>query len=249
MLTRTLTAVFHGARCHALFGLGVGAMILALYFGMSRSLGTLGAPWSYLANAVLLLQFPLGHSLFLMPAGHRLLARLGPANHGKTLATTTYATIASVQLLLLFGLWTPSGVIWWQAEGAMLWLMTGLFGLSWLLLLKASFDAGPELQSGFLGWWALLLGRKPKFPEMPVTGLFRLTRQPIYVTFAMTLWTVPVWTPDQLAVSTVLTAYCVLGPRLKERRFERMFGDRFERYREGVPYWIPSLTPLLRRSR
>jgi methanethiol S-methyltransferase len=52
-------------------------------------------------------------------------------------------------------------------------------------------------------------------------------RQPIYVAFALTLWTVPVWTPDQLALALSLTAYCLLAPRLKERRFAARYGDRF----------------------
>ena len=74
---------------------------------------------------------------------------------------------------------------------------------------------------------------------MPRTGLFRIVRQPIYVSFALTVWTVPVWTPDQLTVALVLTAYCVAGPLLKERRFHRRFGPEFEAYAGRVPYWLP----------
>ena len=64
-------------------------------------------------------------------------------------------------------------------------------------------------------------------------------RQPIYVAFAMTLWTVPVWTPDQLELAVVLTLYCVTGPLLKERRFSRRFGEQFRAYQSRVPYWLP----------
>jgi protein-S-isoprenylcysteine O-methyltransferase Ste14 len=72
--------------------------------------------------------------------------------------------------------------------------------------------------------------------------LFRLIRQPIYVAFAMTLWTVPVWTPDQLMLAVCFTAYCLLAPRLKERRFAARYGDRFDRYRAEVPYVLPRMT-------
>jgi hypothetical protein len=41
----------------------------------------------------------------------------------------------------------------------------------------------------------MLRGRQPVYPATPQTGLFRLTRQPIYGSFALTLWTVPTWTP------------------------------------------------------
>lgn len=236
---RRLVALAYGAVCHGVFGLGVGAMILAMYFGMSRSLGPFESPWSWAANAALVAQFALGHSVLLTRGGRRFLARLAPAPFGDTLSSTTYAAIAALQVGLLFAFWSPSGVVWWAAEGWALWALSGLYALSWALLMKSMLDAGIALQSGLLGWTALFAGRRPRYPDMPTTGLFRLTRQPIYVTFAMTLWTVPVWTPDQLVLAGALTAYCVVGPRFKEKRFERLFGDRFAAYRARTPYWLP----------
>jgi protein-S-isoprenylcysteine O-methyltransferase Ste14 len=76
---------------------------------------------------------------------------------------------------------------------------------------------------------------------MPTRGLFRIIRQPIYVAFALTLWTVPVWTPDQLVLAVSYTAYCLLAPRTKERRFAARYGDRFRRYQATVPYALPRL--------
>lgn len=232
-------ALGYGALCHAVFAVAVLAMILAMAFGMSESLGRVPEPWRIPANAALLLQFPLVHSLLLTRRGGGWLSRLLP--HGGTLATTTYAMIASIQLLALFALWTPSGVIWWRAEGAALWVVLTVYAVAWLLLMKASFDAGAEVQSGALGWMSLAANRKPIFPDMPETGLFRVIRQPIYVAFALTTWTVPVWTPDQLALALTLTAYCLLAPMLKERRFRARYGARFEAYRARTPYALPRL--------
>ena len=240
---RIALALTLGALCHALFAAGVLAMIIAMFFGLSASLGAVPWPWAALANAALIAQFPLAHSLLLTGRGGRVLARLIPGPHGTTLATTTYAIIASAQLLALFALWTPSGMIWWQAEGAAFWAMTTAYATSWLILLKASFDAGAEVQSGALGWMSLLARIRPVFPDMPTSGLFRLIRQPIYVAFALTLWTPPVWTPDQLVLAVAFTAYCLLAPRLKERRFAARYGARFARYRAEVPYALPRLTP------
>lgn len=239
---RIALALGLGVLCHTLFAAGVLAMIVAMFFGLSESLGTLPWPLAALANAALIVQFPLAHSLLLTGPGGRVLARLIPGPHGQTLATTTYAIIASAQLLALFALWTPSGIVWWQAEGAAFWAVTAAYGASWLILLKASFDAGAELQSGALGWISLLARIRPVFPDMPTQGLFRLIRQPIYVAFALTLWTPPLWTPDQLVLATAFTAYCLLAPRLKERRFAARYGARFETYRTAVPYALPRLT-------
>jgi len=242
-------ALAWGAACHGIFALAGLAMVWGLFTGLTQTWGAVPWPWAALANALLLVQFPLAHSFLLTGRGRRILARLAPAPHGTTLATTTYATIASLQLLALFTLWTPSGVVVWQAEGWALAAVSALYASSWALLTKASFDAGPEVQAGFLGWAALARGRRPVFPPMPVRDLFRLVRQPIYVSFALVLWTTPTWTADQLALATAYTAYCLAAPKLKERRFARLFGAEWEAYRARTPYWLPLPLPRPRRRR
>jgi methanethiol S-methyltransferase len=238
---RIVLALAMGFACHAIFGLAGLAMVTAMFFGMSESFGTVPGPWAALTNAALIAQFPLAHSFLLTRTGNRWLARLVPGQHGQTLATTTYATIAALQLLALFSLWTPSGVVWWRAEGPMFALVCGAYAASWAMLAKASFDAGAEVQSGALGWLSLLQNIRPVFPDMPTSGLFCLIRHPIYLGFTLTLWTVPVWTPDQLALALSFTAYCVAAPLLKERRFARLYGERFAAYRARVPYIVPRL--------
>ncbi|MFW5641254.1 MAG: methyltransferase family protein [Roseicyclus sp.] len=242
---RIALALAMGALCHAIFAAAVLAMIAAMAFGMSESLGRVPAPWTWLANAALILQFPLVHSLLLTRRGGTWLARLLP--HGGTLATTSYAIVASLQLLALFALWTPSGIVWWRAEGTALVLALSAYAAAWLFLIKASWDAGAEVQSGALGWMSLLAGRRPVFPDMPQRGTFRVIRQPIYLAFALTTWAVPVWTPDQLVLAATLTAYCLLAPMLKERRFRARYGARFEAYAARVPYMLPRLAPTRER--
>lgn len=236
---RIALALGFGVVVHLLFAAAVLAMVLAMFFGMSESLGRVPWPHAALVNALLVVQFPVVHSFLLTGRGTRLLAAMVPGPHGRTLGTTTYAIIASVQLLALFALWTPSGIVWWRAEGAAFYAITAAYAASWLLLMKASWDAGAEVQSGALGWMSLMKNARPRFPDMPTGGLFRVIRQPIYVAFALTLWTVPVWTPDQLALAVALTAYCLMAPKLKERRFEARYGDRFRAYRRTVPYAVP----------
>lgn len=237
--SRIALALTMGAVCHVIFAIAVLSMMVAMFFGMSESFGTVPWPWAVLANAALILQFPLVHSFLLSQRGTKIVARLIPGPHGGTLATTTYAIIASLQLSALFLLWTPSGIIWYRAEGTAFALICTTYAATWLLLLKASFDAGAEVQSGALGWMTLLGKIKPVFPDMPTQGLFRHIRQPIYVAFALTLWAVPVWTPDQLALAISYSTYCLLAPRLKEKRFEKRYGTAFRRYRESVPYVLP----------
>ena len=246
---RRIIAVAFGFLCHSLFVASVSMMIFQMYFGMSRCLGILVMPVSWFANVVLLIQFPLAHSLLLAPPGRRVLARLAPGAFSVDLSATTYVIIASAQVLALFTLWTPSGVILWQAHGELFWILTTLYAASWLLLAKAILDAGITLQTGSLGWWAVYRNARPAYPGMPTRGLFRLCRQPIYLAFACTVWTVPVWTPDQLLIAVGLTAYCIIGPRFKEARFAHLFGQPFIDYRKIRPYWLPTSRPLWRPPR
>lgn len=240
-IPRVLTALGYGALTHLAFGVGVGSMVVCMGFGMQLGQGPFAGWLAWLANAALLLQFPLAHSWFLSGPGRGWLARLSPAprDDGKTLATTTYALIASLQLALLFWGWSPTETVWWQATGAQLYVWLALYGASWGFLGLAILNSGIMLQSGALGWVALLLDRAPKFPDMPTRFLYTLTRHPIYLAFTCTLWTVPTWSPDQLMVAITWTAYCVLAPILKERRQVAIHGDRYRRYRARVPYFLP----------
>ena len=77
---RSAIAITYGLACHAAFALAVGTMMVAMYHGTSVGLGTLQGPWNWLANAILVLQFPLLHSFLLTPFGRALMVRLAPRN-------------------------------------------------------------------------------------------------------------------------------------------------------------------------
>ena len=242
----TVLAALYGLSCHLIFAAAVTAMVVVLFSGMMWGLGRLPPPWSWLADAALLLQFPLLHTALLSRPGTTLMRWMAPGTTGTPLLSTTYALIASLQTGALFLGWTPSGHVLWQAHGPLLVLFEIAYALAWLFLGKAILDAGVELQTGFLGWWAVARGRPPVYPPMPTRGLFRWIRQPIYVGFALTLWTVPTITPDGLAVALVLTSYCLIGPLFKEARFARRFGRPFAAYRAATPYWLPWPRPSRR---
>ena len=239
-----LVALCYGLACHASFAAGIAAMIVSLYTGMRIGRG----PFTGLAaigwDVFLLAQFALLHSFLLTARGRRVLARLAPVGLGAALSTTTFAWVSSLQLLLTFCAWSRLGEVWWEPRGWPLWVVTAAYAASWAFLLKAMGEAGLALQTGFLGWGAVARNREPAFAEFAPRGTFRHVRQPVYLAFACTLWTGPVWTPDHLLLALAWTAYCVFGPRLKERRYLRAYGDRYARYRSTVPYWLP----LPRRS-
>lgn len=236
-----LVATSLGIVCHVAFVAGVGIMMVVLFSGMTLALGRVAEPWAFVTNAALLLQFPLLHTALLSRRGSTVLRSLAPGQLGVQLMSTTYALIASIQTGLLFLAWTPSGHVLWRAPYGVFAVFVALYATAWMLLLKAIVDAGFALQTGLLGWRAVVRGEPPAYPPMPTRGLFRWIRQPIYVAFALTLWTVPTITVDGLTVATVLTAYCLIGPLFKEARFRRRFGADFTSYSAVTPYWFPRL--------
>jgi len=237
-------AVVYGVVCHASFGLAIATMVASMATGMVHGQGPFGGVTAALCDALLLAAFALPHSFLLGTRGRASLRRLAPRGLGGALATTIYATVASWQLLLVFGAWSPIGPVWWRPEGTALVVLLVAYAASWLLLLKSMADAGLAVQTGYLGWSAVARARAVEYPEFRVRGTFRYVRQPIYLAFALTLWTAPVWTPDRLLLALGWTAYCLVGPRRKEARYLGFHGRSYARYRELVPYWIPRLRGL-----
>jgi len=236
---RILAAVTMGLLCHSLFVLAVASMGLALATGLQLGRGELPGALGVAANVVLVLQFPLLHSALLGRRGRPWLQRLSPVGYGRTLAISTYVMFGSLQLLLAFWCWTPSGIVWHAPAGTTGVLQYLLFAGAWLFLVKALWDAGLGGQSGAIGWLALLRNRPVAYGKLPTGGLFARCRQPIYLGFALVMVTAPTWSPDWLLLTSAWTTYCVFGPRLKEARWEMLFGDRFRDYRGTVPYFLP----------
>jgi hypothetical protein len=49
-----------------------------------------------------------------------------------------------------------------------------------------------------------------------------------------------------LVLALSYTAYCLLAPMLKERRFAIRYGERFQQYRAHIPYFLPRVSPKKR---
>ena len=215
------------------------SMLWVLYNGFTVSFGYFNSPFNIIFNFFLLMQFPILHSFLLTTTGRKILRLFSPRNFGKTLETTNYATIASIQLLLLFLLWSPSNIIFYDLKYPNNILNTILFIISWVLLSISSFQAGYQVQTGSLGWTSMFFSRKPIFPPMPTKGLFKLIRHPIYLSFCLVLWTPPTMTLDLFLVALTYSLYCFFAPMFKEKRFIKIYGKSFVNYKKNTPYFFP----------
>ena len=158
------------------------------------------------------------------------------------MATTTYVIVASLQVFLLFAFWTPSGTVWWRAQGATLWVVSCLYAAPGCCCSRRSGTRGWRFRPAFSAGGPIFGDRAPVFPPMPTTGLFRFVRQPIYVAFALTLWTVPTWTPDQLVdrgrPDRLLPGRPAAEGGALQAAVRRAISWRTAR---RVPYWLPGL--------
>ena len=92
-----LLAVFYGLLCHSVFLVAGAIMFFTILTGFQFSVGPLEGLFAVAINFLLLIQFPVGHSFFLSNRGMKVLEIFAPKSYAKTLRTTVYATIASVQ--------------------------------------------------------------------------------------------------------------------------------------------------------
>lgn len=235
------TAFGYGILCHGLFITAVAMMFVSLRSGLTTGWSTLSGWKGVLGNIALLTQFAAAHSLLLGDRGRKWMARLAPFSLGKALSTTLFATISSLQLLLVFLWWSPSHVLWSAPTGWPLHALDVLYATSWLLLAKSMHDAGMDVQTGLLGWRSVWRNEPAVYKSFARSGTFRHVRQPIYLSFALILWTAPVWTLDHLLAALLWTGYCIVAPVLKEKRYARYYGEAFVRYQQRVPYWLPRL--------
>lgn len=240
---RKAWALAWGVLNHAAFAWAIATMFWQLHEGLRAGRGHLEGASAWLANALLVAQFPILHSFLLSASGRRVLARLAPADLGRDLAPTTFTLLASLQTWATFHWWSPSGITLYEAHGAGRWIFEILFAGSWLFLVAALRDAGLGTQTGAIGWLSVWRGKRPDFGSFPTSGLFRVCRQPVYLAFATTLWTGPVHTLDALLLAMCWTTYCVAAPLHKELRYLSFYGDAFVRYRARVPYILPRAKP------
>lgn len=83
--------------------------------------------------------------------------------------------------------------------------------------------------------------RPDRASALVTTGLYRWSRNPMYVGLAITLTGVAAWTGNVLALAlvpafvAVVTAFQI---RPEEVAMRRLFGEAFEAYAAAVPRWL-----------
>lgn len=234
-----LIAYSIGILCHLAFFMAIGSMAYMLATGLTSGILPIGGAYGRLINTLLLIQFPVFHSFFLTPIGKKILVSPFPKEIAKDLITTTYAFVASIQLLVVFVFWTPATNAWFVPPHSIFlpWIL--VYGISWIILMKALAEAGMAMHTGALGWRSVVTGKQVVYPQIPTAGLHSQCRHPIYLAFSLIILTAPVWSFDHFMLASIWVLYCLIGPKFKERRIQARSKDQYEKIKQHTPYLIP----------
>jgi len=201
--------------------------------------GPTGAFWpSLLINAGLLGLFAVQHSGMARRGFKRWWTNIVP----QPIERSTYVLCTNIVLILLFWQWRPLTDVVWSVEAAWgQWLLWGLFGLGWGLVLVATFMISHAHLFGVKQVVDHLRGRKPSAPEFQIPALYQYVRHPLLLGFLIAFWATPEMTVGHLVFALAATGYSFVGMYLEERDLVARFGERYRRYRERVPMIVPGM--------
>ncbi len=92
----------------------------------------------------------------------------------------------------------------------------------------------------FLGFNALFKKKHPtKSGGLITSGVYSITRHPLYLGGILILWTNLQMRSVDLLVTILFTLYFIAGGVLEERKLEEEFGDEYRRYKKNVSMLIP----------
>jgi protein-S-isoprenylcysteine O-methyltransferase Ste14 len=249
MKMNRLFTVAYGAACYVVF---LAAFLYAIGFVgnmvVPRSIDAgIDAPFAeaFVVNVLLLGLFAVQHSVMARPAFKSWWTRLVP----KTIERSTYVSLSSLLLLLLYWQWrTMPAVIWdvtWAPGRVGLY---GLFWLGWVIALTATFMINHfdlfGLRQVYLAW----RGQPYTELEFRTSLLYRLVRHPIMLGFVIAFWATPTMTVGHLLFAIATTGYILIALQLEERDLIAALGDRYREYRSRVPMLIPGFRRRAGRS-
>jgi uncharacterized membrane protein len=92
----------------------------------------------------------------------------------------------------------------------------------------------------FIGFKAFLkIKSVAKTSGLITSGVYSITRHPLYLGGIMILWSNLEMSLPDLLVSTLFTLYFIAGGVLEERKLVEEFGDVYRRYKEEVSMILP----------
>lgn len=224
-------AAFLAAFCYAIVFVG------DIYAPKTINSGDPGALLpSLLINIGLLGLFAIQHSGMARPGFKKWWTKIIP----KPIERSTYVLVASGTLFLLYWLWQPMpGVIWSVENEIGSLILWGLFGLGWGLVVYTTFLISHAHLFGLTQIRDFMKNRDRWEPDFQTPNLYQYMRHPMMFGFFLAFWAIPEMTAGHLLFSIATTGYILIALHLEENDLVQAFGERYRKYREQVPMFIP----------
>lgn len=181
--------------------------------------------------------FGVQHSVMARQGFKRAWTRIVP----KAAERSVYVLAASAALIVMFAFWRPIAGTVWRAEGFAAYLLWGVFGLGWTIVLASTFLINHFELFGLQQAWLNARGRMAAAPQFRTPLLYKLVRHPLYSGFLIAFWATPVMSYGHLLLALGMSAYIIIAIRYEEADLVGLFGKDYEDYQARVGMLAPSL--------
>ena len=237
---------------YLLFGVAAYALFFATFLYLIAFVGNL--PWvpvtvdrggiagamapALVVNVALIAIFGLQHSIMARQGFKKAWTRIVP----EPLERSMYVLFASLALVILFMFWRPlPAPVWSIGNPLAVYLLWGLFGLGWLIVLLSTFLLSHFELFGLHQVWSHARGSELPAPQLRQPLFYKLVRHPLYSGFFLAFWATPVMTAGHLLLALGMSVYMLIAIRYEERDMVGLFGDDYEAYRGQVGMLVPGL--------
>jgi len=191
---------------------------------------------SLLINMALLTLFAFQHSGMARPGFKKWWTKVVP----KSIERSTYVLFSSLSLILLYIFWQPLPGVVWNLEGTVLpGILNVTYFIGWGILLMATFMISHAHLFGLKQVYEFFRKKEIENPKFQTPGFYKFIRHPIMLGFIIAFWSTPLMTVGHILFAGATTGYILIAVQLEERDLLAYFGDRYRKYREQVPMFIP----------
>jgi protein-S-isoprenylcysteine O-methyltransferase Ste14 len=193
-------------------------------------------PVAIAIDLALIALFGLQHSVMARPRFKAAWTRIVP----EALERSLYVLFASLALIVLFVFWRPiPGVIWSVENQYAVYLLWGLFGLGWLIVLVSTFLISHFELFGLSQVWGHARGTTAPPPVFRTPLFYARVRHPLYSGFILAFWATPLMSAGHLLLAAGMTVYILIAIRHEERDLVWLFGTQYQDYRRRAGMLIP----------